>query len=95
MCSERKENFMRFLVLIVTGLILGIWKGLIQILVVFHWFYVLLTGKRIKDLAEFCEIWNSQVYKWFKYMTFVTNERPFPFTRLGKNLSKFDQKLNK
>ena len=93
--SERKESFMRILVMIVTGIILGLWKALIQIIVLFHWFYVLFTGKRSKDLAVFSEIWNSQLYKFIKYLTFVTNERPFPFNKLGKSLSAFDGKLNK
>lgn len=95
MISERKEIFMRILVLIVTGIILGVWKGLIQLLVVVHWVYVLFTGKRSKDLAVFSEIWNSQLYKFIKYLTFVTNERPFPFNKLGNNLSNFDAKPNK
>ncbi len=95
MCSERKENFMRFLVLLVSGIILGVWKSLIQVVTVFHWFYVLFTNKRMVELANFCEIWNTQLYKFLRYLTFVTNERPFPFTQLGKNLSKFDKKLNK
>jgi len=95
MCSERKEIFMRIIVLIITGIILGVWKALIQILMVFHWFYILFVGKRLKELADFCEIWNSQIYKFLKYLTFVTNERPFPFSKLGQNLSNFDRKLNK
>jgi len=44
--NERSEIFMRIVVCIVTGLILGIWKALIQILGVIHWFYVLIIGKR-------------------------------------------------
>lgn len=87
--SERKEAFFRILVLIVSGIILGIWKGLIQLLSLFHWIYVLISNKRIKKLAEFCEIWNSQIYIFLKYMTFVSNYRPFPFTKLARSRSKF------
>ncbi|HLD15092.1 MAG TPA: DUF4389 domain-containing protein [Candidatus Nanoarchaeia archaeon] len=90
MKAERKEVFMRILVAIVSGIILGIWKGLIQILTLFHWFYVLFTAKRSKGLANFCEIWNTQVYKFIRYLSFVTNERPFPFSKLGENITKFD-----
>jgi len=87
--AERTEAFFRIIVCIITGIILGIWKGLIQILAVIHWFYVIFTGKRSKSLAEFCEIWNTQFYIFLRYMTFVSNERPFPFKDLWKNLSKF------
>ena len=87
--SERKEAFFRILVLIVSGIVLGIWKGLIQILSLFHWFYVLFKNKRIKKLADFCEIWNSQVYTFFRYMIFLSNQRPFPFKKLTRNRSRF------
>jgi sorbitol-specific phosphotransferase system component IIC len=52
---------------------------LIQLLVIFHWIAVLVTGERIKSLAEFCHMWNVQVYAYLRYLTFVTNVRPFPF----------------
>ena len=77
--NERNEALMRILVGIVSGIIIGIWRGLIQLLVLFHWISVLVTGERIKSLAEFCHLWNVQVYAYLRYMTFVTNTRPFPF----------------
>ena len=89
MTTERKEAWMRIIVGIISGIILGLWKALIQILGIVHWFIVIFTGKRNKDLADFSEIWNTQVYIFLRYMTFVTNERPFPFESLEKNMSKF------
>ena len=82
--NERTEALMRVVVLIVSGIILSFWKGLIQILIVFHWVMVLITGKRIKGLAEFCHVYNCQIYAFMKYITFATNKRPFPFTELAK-----------
>jgi hypothetical protein len=87
--GERTESWMRILVGIVSGIILGLWKGLIQLLGIVHWFIVIFTGRRNRDLAEFSEIWNTQIYIFLRYMTFVTNERPFPFNSLIKNFSKF------
>ena len=87
--SERKEALMRIVVGIISGIILTLWKGLIQFLGVVHWFMVMFSGKRNKDLAEFSEIWNTQIYVFLRYMTFVTNERPFPFESLTKKTSKF------
>tara|TARA_Y100000310_G_scaffold318477_1_gene372599 strand:+ start:21 stop:293 length:273 start_codon:yes stop_codon:yes gene_type:complete len=87
--SERIEALMRILVLIVTGIIMGIWKILIQVLSVIHWLIVIITGKRNKDIAQFCEIWTTQLYTFIKYLTFVSNKRPFPFSKLEKNMSKF------
>ncbi|MFA5887873.1 MAG: DUF4389 domain-containing protein [Candidatus Nanoarchaeia archaeon] len=84
MKPERKEAFMRIVVLFVSGIILGIWKGLIQILVVVNWLIVLFTAKRNAELANFSEYWNTEIYKFLKYMTFVTNKRPFPFSDLER-----------
>ena len=87
--SERIEALMRIVVGIISGIILGLWKVLIQILGVVHWIIAIITGKRNKDIAEFSEIWNTQIYIFLRYMTFVTNQRPFPFESLAKNISKF------
>ncbi len=87
--AERTEALMRIVVGIISGLVLGLWKALIQIIVLVLWFIAIFTGKRNKDLANFCEIWNTQVYIFLRYITFVSNERPFPFNSLGENMSQF------
>ena len=87
--GERLEALMRIVVGIISGIILGLWKALIQILGVVHWVIAIIAGRRNKGIAEFSEIWNTQMYVFLRYMTFVTNERPFPFTGLTKNISKY------
>ncbi len=89
--AERTEALMRIVVGIISGLILGLWKALIQIIAIVLWFIAIFTGKRNKDLANFCEIWNTQVYIYLRYLTFVSNKRPFPFNPLEKNLSQFEK----
>ena len=86
--SERKEAWFRIIVGIVSGVILGLWKGLIQILGLVHWFVVVFSGKRNKELAEFSEYFNTELYKFTRYLTFVSNKRPFPFTKLER-MSRF------
>ena len=87
--SERVEAIIRIIVSLISGFVLGIWKIVIQILVVVHWLIAVITDKRNKDIAEFSEIWNTQVYIFLRYVTFVSNKRPFPFNPLEKNMSKF------
>jgi sorbitol-specific phosphotransferase system component IIC len=87
--GERLEALMRIVVLIVSGIILGIWKILIQVFAVINFIWTLLSGRRIKELAELSEIWNTQMYTFLRYMTFVTNERPMPFSRVKKSMSQF------
>jgi sorbitol-specific phosphotransferase system component IIC len=87
--GERKEALMRIFVGIVTGIILGVWKALIVLFIIINWIYVLFTGKRLKELAKMSEIWNTQKYIFIRYLIFLTNERPFPFNKLGKSISKY------
>jgi hypothetical protein len=84
--SEREEAIIRIIVLIVSGIILQIWKAVVAILTIFHWIYVILTGERHLGLAKFSNMYCTQHYKFNRYITFVTNERPFPFNETGKDI---------
>jgi hypothetical protein len=87
--GERVEVLMRIVVAIVTGIIMAIWKILIDIFFVINFIWTLIVGKRIKELATLSEVWNTQWYIFKRYMLFVTNDRPFPFRPLTKSISKF------
>lgn len=89
--NERKEAWMRIVVGIISGIILELWGNLVQILAIVHWFVVMFKKKRNKNIARFCEIWNTQFYVFVRYMTFVTNYRPFPFNKIEKSISKFEK----
>jgi len=82
--SEREELLWRILVAIVSGIIIWLWAYLIAILIVVHWVIILFTGKKEKALSDFCNIWNVEAYRFMRYLTFETNERPFPFTDLKR-----------
>jgi len=90
--SERKEAWMRIIVLVITGIILGVWRWLIGIFVLINFIYTIFAGKRLKELAEMSEVWNSQWYTFQRYIIFLSNKRPFPFTSLEKSMSKFERK---
>ena len=91
MKKERKEAWMRIVVLIVSGIVLGVWAYFIIVLAIINFFYAVFKAKRMKSLAEMSEIWNTQRYVFNRYMTFESNFRPFPFTKLQKNISKFQK----
>ena len=82
--NERKEAFIRIIVGLVSGIIIGLWKTLVQVITIIHWVYVIFSGKRHQGFAEFCNLWNTKLYRFIRYMTMTTNERPFPFTELGE-----------
>tara|TARA_Y100000310_G_C20145397_1_gene562194 strand:+ start:222 stop:491 length:270 start_codon:yes stop_codon:yes gene_type:complete len=87
--GERSEVLMRIVVAIITGIILSVWKILIQVFFVINFIWTLITGKRLKELAVLSEIWVTQLYVFLSYMNFVTNKRPFPFTPLAKSITKY------
>lgn len=95
--SERKEAWMRIIVAIVSGIILALWKTLVIVLSIFHWIYVIFSNKRSKGIAEFCNLWATQAYRFIRYTTFTTNSRPFPFSELGEELHpvEVNKKINK
>ena len=88
--SSRKETWMRLIVLIVSGVILCVWSYLIILFVFINFIYGIFTGKRLRELAEMSEIWNTQMYYFNRYIFFLSNVRPFPFTNLEKSISKFE-----
>jgi len=88
--SERQEGWFRIVVLIVTGIILEVWGYLIVVLAILNWLIGVVSGKRSRDIAMLCEYWNTEIYKYFRYLTGVTNERPFPFSNV-EQLSKFQK----
>lgn len=87
--TERKEAWRRIVVAIVSGIVLGAWQYFIFALAIINWIYAVFSGKRLEELARMGEIWNTQNYIFVRYMTFLSNERPFPFRSLIKSISKF------
>jgi len=87
--GERIEVLMRIVVSFVSGIVFSAWRLFIVVICAVNWIYTLFVGKRIQELSELSEIWNTQFYSYLKYLTMVSNERPFPFTNLAKNISKF------
>ena len=88
--ASRKEAWMRIVVAVVSGITLGAWAYLIVVLFAINFIYGIFTGKRLRELAEMSEIWNTQMYMFNKYMIFLSNVRPFPFTSLSENMSDFE-----
>jgi len=87
--SERIEALWRILIGIISGIILEVWGYLIAILAILNWLIALISGNRSKDLAMFCEYWNTELYKYMRYLTGVSNVRPFPFSSVER-MSQFE-----
>lgn len=87
--GERGEILLRIPIAIVSGIVLDIWGVFVFIISAMNWIYTLFTGKRNKGLSDLSEIWSTQLYTYLRYLTLVSNERPFPFKDLRKSISKF------
>ena len=90
--GERLEALMRIVVGIVSGIIFMVWRWLIVVLTLANFIYTIFAGKRLRELADLSEVWNTQWYTFQRYMIFVSNKRPFPFTSLEKSMSKFERR---
>jgi len=88
--TERKEALMRIIIGIISGIILSIWQYLIFAFGIINFFYTLFSGKRLKELADLSEIWNTQWYVFQRYMIFESNKKPFPFKNIERSMSKFE-----
>ena len=89
--NSRKETWMRIIVLIVSGIVLGLWKVVVSFITVLHWLVVLFTNKRSQVIASFANQWIAAWYQFVLYLAFVTNKRPFPFGHLKKPMDKFEK----
>lgn len=93
MKKERKEALLRIPIGIISWTIVELWGVLICVIILFQFLYSLFTGKRNKDLANFANIYVSFAYSTIRYISFTTNERPFPFNKLGKVKDNVDLKF--
>ena len=88
--SEKSEAWMRIVVGVISGIILSLWKSLVFALAILNFIYTIFSGKRHKGLAEFCNLWTTQAYRFIRYMTFATKSRPFPFSDMGNAIHPLD-----
>jgi hypothetical protein len=88
--SERKEALVKIFVVIVSGFIGYFWSILAGVLALFNWLYTLILGARNRSVAEFIEYYNTFAYTMGRYVSGVSNERPFPFNDIQR-ISKFKE----
>ena len=84
--KERKEAWMRIPVAIVSGIIMEVWGFFIFCFAIAQLVLILIKGKKEKELLEMCNVYLTQIYHFVRYITFISNERPFPFGDLRKEI---------
>ena len=64
--GERNELLIRIPIAIVSGIVWGVWRYFIIVIGIINWIYTLFAGKRMKQLADLSEIWNTQIYVFLR-----------------------------
>ena len=80
--KQTNDILWRLLVFIISGIVLDIWGWVVFIFLLVNWFIVIFSGKRNNDIGMFSNYWAAEVQRFVKYLSFETNEKPFPFNEL-------------
>jgi hypothetical protein len=81
---NRRELWMRIPVFILSGVILYVWGFFILIFSLAQLVLLLVEGKKEKEFVHISSVFSNQIYTFFKYITFLSDERPFPFSKIKK-----------
>lgn len=76
---KQKSTWVRLFFMIVFALLYGLSRVVIGAVVVIQFFYVLLTGEAKEQLKTFGHSLAIYSYEIIDYLTFNTDDKPFPF----------------
>ena len=76
---KSRSTWLRLFFMIVVGLLYGISRVVVGAVVVLQFFWVLITGATNKQLEQLGQSLATYTYQVICYLTFNTEERPFPF----------------
>jgi hypothetical protein len=86
--EEKREAWMRIPIFIVSGFILEVWGFFIFCFAIAQFVLILLKNQKEKELLKMSDTYLVQLYIFVKYVTFLSNKRPFPFGELEKEIKK-------
>ena len=76
---KEKNIFLKFLILIFSGVIFFIIFYIIFLLIIFNFILILLTKKPSSKIQKFIKEWINEFNRYIDYLVFYTEEKPFPF----------------
>jgi len=83
---EKKEAWMRIPICIISGFILYVWGFFVLIFALVQFILILSKDKKNKELSRMCDVYLIQLYTFVRYVTFLSDKRPFPFGELEKEI---------
>jgi hypothetical protein len=76
---KSRSTWLRLIFMIVFAVFFEVTRLVIGVVVVVQFLHVLLTGERNARLKDFGQSLAAYAYQVVRYLTFNTEERPFPF----------------
>ena len=76
---KSQSTWLRLFFMIVVVLLAAVSRVVVGAVVVLQFFYVLFTGETNKRLEQLGQSLATYTYQIIRYLTFNTEERPFPF----------------
>ena len=78
--AKNVDVWIRGLFILVFGVIFYVLYGVIWLLVIFQFLTKVLTGNLNENLSSFSESLTRYAFQILNYITFQSEERPFPFS---------------
>lgn len=76
---KAKSIWLRLFFMLVIALLYSVSRLVVGAVVMLQFFFVLFTGKTNNQLLSFGQALSTYTYQVISYLTFNTEERPFPF----------------
>lgn len=76
---KSRSTWLRLFFMIVIGFLYGVSRIVVGAVIIMQFFWVLFTGGVNSSLDSFGQSLATYTYQIIRYLTFVSDERPFPF----------------
>jgi len=76
---KTRSTWLRLFFMFVVVLLYSVSRVVVSVVVLLQFFWVLFTGETNKPLEDFGQSLATYTYQIIRYLTFNTEERPFPF----------------
>jgi uncharacterized protein DUF4389 len=89
---KKNETWQRILYMILFIFIYGISKVLIFAIMLFQFITIVLKGKTNEQLLKFSQSLSTFIYQIMIFLTFVSEQRPFPFSAWPNGVPEMEDK---
>ncbi len=79
---NKRDVWMRIPIFIVSGAILNIWAFFVCIFALVQLVLILTNNKKEKEFSNISSMFSNQIYCFFKYISFISEEKPFPWRKI-------------